>query len=89
MDAYIDQNGQARTERRLNSKLRVLFPEARAWLHARFHAHDDWAGTSEDYVALRLVHQRYPELTATEVRVLVTAIGRALFPQGHIDKLTS
>lgn len=89
MDTFIDPHGEARPDRRRNTKLRGVFHEATQTLHTLFHEHDDWAGSSEDFLALRLVHERYPELSAEEVRSLVTAIGRKIFPEGHIERLTA
>lgn len=63
------------TERRLNGRLRAVYDDAAEHLHQLFRSHDDWAGSSIDYAALRMVHERYADLTPGEVRTLVTSIG--------------
>lgn len=62
-------------DRRSNERLRTIYEDASERLHHLFRDQDDWAGSSIDYVALRLVHERYRELSAAEVRALVSAIG--------------
>lgn len=62
-------------DRRQNGRLRHIFDDASVHLQELFKLHDDWVGTSIDYAALRMVHERYRDLTPQEVRTLVTAIG--------------
>jgi hypothetical protein len=63
-------------ERRRNHKLRGIFPDARIRINHFFHARTDWAGSPTDYLALRVIHEAYPELSSDEVRVLMNAIER-------------
>ncbi|MDD5365878.1 MAG: hypothetical protein PHR30_11100 [Gallionellaceae bacterium] len=70
-----DTTNTPTTDRRVNGRLRAVYDDAAEHLHQLFGAHDDWAGSSIDYVALRMVHERYADLTPGEVRVLVTSIG--------------
>ena len=72
---FPDRQGASSPDRRQNGRLRAIYEEATEQLHHLFKAHDDWVGSSIDYTALRMVHERYHDLTPREVRVLVTAIG--------------
>jgi len=65
-------------ERRYNGRLRDVYEDAAQQLHQLFRSHDDWVGSSIDYAALRLVHERYSDLSSREVRALVTSIGSRL-----------
>ena len=77
MQTYIDPSGQERPERRQNERLRTIYGEVREKLDHFFHSKKEWAGSSIDYLALRMVHEAYPDLTSDEVRTLVAAIERA------------
>jgi hypothetical protein len=61
-------------ERRQNTRLRSIFPDARIRIAHFFHEQNDWAGSSIDYLAHRLVHEAYPDLGYVEVCTLVAAI---------------
>ncbi|MBK6741935.1 MAG: hypothetical protein IPG66_02760 [Hydrogenophilales bacterium] len=63
-------------ERRRNLKLRGIYPDARIRIEHFFHAGTEWAGSPKDYLALRVIHEAYPELSSEEVRVLMGAIER-------------
>jgi hypothetical protein len=63
-------------ERRRNLKLRGIFPDAKIRIDHFFHARTDWAGSPTDYLALRVIHEHYPDLSSAEVRTLMTAIER-------------
>jgi hypothetical protein len=63
-------------ERRHNGRLRSIFPEARIHIGHFFHGSHDWADSSVEYLAQRVVHESYPELGTAEVRILITAIKR-------------
>jgi hypothetical protein len=76
-------------ERRHDLRLREIFDGAALHLAHQFHGHDDWSGTSHDFLALRSLHERYPELSTAEVRSLATAIGQRLQTDGYIHKLTA
>ena len=62
------------SERRQHPKLRSIFPDARVRIDHFFHQHDEWAGSSIDYLALRVIHEAYPDLSHEEVRVLMNAV---------------
>ncbi len=78
MLTYIDQTGQERPERRKHPRLRTIYGEVREKLDHFFHSKKEWAGSSIDYLALRMVHEAYPDLTGDEVRILVAAIERSM-----------
>jgi lipase chaperone LimK len=63
-------------ERRRNMKLRGIYPDARIRIDHFFHTDAAWAGSPKDYLALRVIHEAYPELTSDEVRLLMAAIER-------------
>ncbi len=63
-------------ERRKHQKLRAIFSEAKGRLDQVFNHTADWAGSDRDYLALRVIHEAYPELNADEVRILTHAIER-------------
>lgn len=70
--------GTQPSDRRRNGRLREIYEDAAQQLHHLFKAHGDWVGSSIDFVALRLLHERYQDLTPGEVRSLVTSIGGRL-----------
>lgn len=76
MHTYIDEIGRQHPDRRQNLRLRAIYDEARGRIEHCFHHRPDWAGSSIDHLALRIVHEAYPELAAAEVRLLVEAIER-------------
>lgn len=77
MQTYVDQTGQEQPDRRQNPRLRTIYGEVREKLDQFFHSNKEWAGSSIDYLALRMVHEAYPDLSSDEVRTLVAAIERA------------
>lgn len=74
MTTFLDPQGWIHRERRNHPHLRELYPDARVRIDHFFHAARDWAGSPIDYLALRVIHEAYPELTPDEVRTLVEAI---------------
>jgi hypothetical protein len=62
-------------ERRLKPHLREIFDDVNKRLAHYLHEQGEWAGSSIDFLALRIVHENYPELSPDEVREVVTAIG--------------
>lgn len=69
-------------ERRRNMKLRGIYPDAQIRIDHFFHADPAWAGSPKDYLALRVIHEAYPELTSEEVRLLMAAIERKSLESG-------
>jgi hypothetical protein len=78
-----------RPERRTHPHLRKVFHGAARRIDHFFHGQDDWVGTSQDFLALRIVHEHYPELSPGDVRTLVGAIGRRIQPPGMAHGLTA
>lgn len=78
MQTYVDDTGQVQPERRQNPRLRTIYGEVREKLDHFFQSRKDWAGSSIDYLALRIVHEAYPDLSSDEVRILVAAIERSM-----------
>ncbi len=70
-------NDPSAGERRRHLHLRVIYAEASDHIDCLFHHHHDWAGSSADFLAFRLIHETYPHLHGDDVRTLVQAIERA------------
>ena len=68
------------SERRQHLQLRVIYAEARTHIDHLFHHRHDWAGSSIDFLAQRVIHEAYPHLRGEDVRTLVDAIERAHQP---------
>lgn len=81
MDSYTDAHGLSYPERRQHPHLRAVFDDAKERVERFFHATESWVGSSIEHLALRLVHEAYPDLSSQEVRILVAAIERRLQPQ--------
>lgn len=76
-------------ERRMNDKLRAIYHEAWELVHHLYKSDEDWAGSSIDFAALRLMHEHFKDLTAQEVRILVSSIADRM-QHGHTHhQLTS
>ena len=76
MSTYPDRDGTIQVERRIHPHLRSIFSDARLRIDHFFHDSNNWAGTPIDYLALRVVHESYPDLSTQDVRLLVAAIER-------------
>jgi len=63
-------------ERRQHPFLRPIYADARGLINHFFHHRHEWAGSSINFVAHRVIHEAYPKLHAEEVRLLVGAIER-------------
>ncbi|MGO9447018.1 MAG: hypothetical protein ACLPXB_19910 [Thiobacillaceae bacterium] len=63
-------------ERRRNDRLRAIFPRAHARIVEFFHGRQDWVDGSIDYLAQRVVHEAYPDLSTVEIHTLLSAIKR-------------
>jgi hypothetical protein len=86
---------QPANERRKHPQLRAIYPAARAHVDHLFHHRHEWAGTPIDVLALRVIHEAYPQLHSAEIRTLVAAIERLhealanqeehqpVMPEGH------
>jgi hypothetical protein len=76
MQAHPEPQGVTSIERRQHPHLRAIYVDARARIDHFFHNAHDWAGSPIDYLAHRLIHEAYPQLTSRDVKVLVGAIER-------------
>jgi hypothetical protein len=76
MEAHIDDLGACLSERRRHPHLRAIYEEVRGRINHFFHTGTEWANSPMDYLAHRIVHEAYPNLTSQDVRILVTAIER-------------
>lgn len=76
MSSYMDSRGVVQVERRMHPQLRAIYDDARLRIDRFFHDSSEWAGTPIDYLALRVVHEAYPDLAGDDVRALVSAIER-------------
>ncbi len=76
MQSHPEPQGVTPVERRQHFHLRSLYSDARSRIEHFFHNAHDWAGSPIDYLAHRLIHEAYPQLSSSEVKVLVNAIER-------------
>jgi hypothetical protein len=76
MSTNAEREGAIQVDRRSHPHLRAIFNDARIRIDHFFHDSHNWAGTPIDYLALRVVHEAYPELSTQDVRTLVAAIER-------------
>lgn len=60
----------------LPAHLVVIRDEANRRIDEFFQHHHDWAESSINYLAQRVIHESYPDLGAEEVILLVTSIER-------------
>ncbi len=81
MGTFQDKHGVFHNERRRQPHLRAIFDDARGRIDHFFHATKEWANSPMDYLAHRVVHEAYPELTTHDVKTLVAAIERTFQPQ--------
>jgi hypothetical protein len=75
-NTYLDDRGRYHPDRRGNITAHP-YDDVSERIDRFYHSNHDWAGTSTDFMALRVVHEAYPELSPQEIRTLVTAIGHA------------
>jgi hypothetical protein len=74
MGTFIDNQGAYHNERRRHPHLRAIYEEVRGRIDHFFHSGTEWANSPMDYLAHRVIHEAYPNLTSQDVRTLVTAI---------------
>lgn len=67
----------AATEQRRYHRVREIFIEAYDLLAPFFARESRWANSTLDHLAYRVARERYPELSAIEIHVLVLACSRA------------
>ncbi|MCK9258902.1 MAG: hypothetical protein RBT39_00045 [Azoarcus sp.] len=63
-------------EQRRYHRVREIFDEASVLIAPFFARESRWANSTLDHLAYRVVRDRYPELSAAEVHVLVVACSR-------------
>lgn len=76
---YIDAEGRHQPERRNEHHLREIFERAYELLLPFLDPKNSWGGQSTGHLAYHAVRDRFPELPAEEVRILVEACLR----RGH------
>lgn len=70
---YVDAEGRHQPDRRKDSQLRCIFENACEVIAPFIDPHNRWGGRSLDNLAFRAVRDRFPELPAESVRVLIQA----------------
>jgi hypothetical protein len=63
-------------ERRGNPRLRAVFVDAYDLLEPFFDPANQWAGHSLDHLAYHALRERFPELTQTDIAILLIAAKR-------------
>jgi len=86
MSTPTDPDGAIQVERRTHPNLRTIYSDARIRIDHFFHDSNNWAGTPIDYLALRVVHEAYPDLSTQDVRTLVAAIERRYEQEQHLQQ---
>lgn len=79
-DAVSDPDFQ---ERRINLRLRSLFVEAYDLLEPFFDPGKLWGGQTHEHLALRALHERFPDLSGEEVFIIVAAAKRVFGAGGR------
>lgn len=64
-------------DQRRYHRVREIFTEAYDLLAPFFARESRWANSTLDHLAYRVARDRYPELSAAEVHVLIVACSRA------------
>ncbi len=72
---------RAGNERRVNLKLREIFVEAYEVVAPFFDPANAWGGQPHEHLAYRALAERFPQLSAAEVQLVVTA-ARRVFASG-------
>ncbi|HEX8989157.1 MAG TPA: hypothetical protein VF816_14460 [Rhodocyclaceae bacterium] len=63
-------------ERRKDPEIRTLFVEAYDLLEPFFDPSNNWAGHGHEHLAYRALHERFPQLSADQVFIIVDAARR-------------
>ncbi|MBL8477823.1 MAG: hypothetical protein JNK59_00820 [Sterolibacteriaceae bacterium] len=63
-------------ERRANPHLRAVFVEAYELLAPFFDPATTWGGKTHEHLAYRALHERFPDMSADDVFIMVTAVKR-------------
>jgi hypothetical protein len=73
---YIDAEGRRQPDRRQDRQLRCIFQDACEVIAPFIDKGNNWGGQSLASLAFRAVRDRFPELPAESVRVLIQACVR-------------
>jgi len=76
-----DEQDKPAVERRVDLRLREIFVEAYDVIEPFFDPRNAWGGQLHEHLAFRALHERFPDLTAQEVLVIVIA-ARRVFGSG-------
>lgn len=76
-----EANGESGKDRRRDTEIRQLFVEAYDLLEPFFDPANNWAGHSHEHLAYRALHERFPQLSADQVFIIVDA-ARRVFGSG-------
>lgn len=76
MSTYVDQHGATQPERRRYPHLRVIFDGACARIAHLYGADVQRQSPPRAYLAQRLLHESYPQLSSHDLYVLANAIER-------------
>lgn len=71
----------ATADRRVDHEIRQIFVDAYEVLEPFFDPQNEWAGHSHEHLAYRALHERFPNLSAQQVQILVEA-ARRVFAHG-------
>ncbi|MGQ0710849.1 MAG: hypothetical protein ACT4NV_14020 [Rhodoferax sp.] len=63
-------------ERRVNPELRARFEAVFVFLQPYFASQESWGGMSHEHLAYRALKERFPELSAQECFIAITAAKR-------------
>jgi hypothetical protein len=75
-------DASATHERRTNPELREIFPAACEALKPFFDPDTQWENQFQEHFAYRALKERFPQLSAQEILVVVT-VARRLFTNGE------
>ncbi len=71
------------SERRTNPELRSLFVEAYDVVRPFFDEANSWAGQTHEHLAYRALKEHFPNMSADQIFVIVTAAKRVFTHNGH------
>jgi len=71
------------TERRANPHLRAVFVEAYDLLAPFFDPANAWGGKTHEHLAYRALHERFPDMSAEDVFIMVAAAKRVFGSGGR------
>lgn len=78
MSTYLDAHGAPHPDRREHSHLRGIFEEFRATVEPFLSRQSSWGGANLSYLAHREIQERYPQMDAHEINILIQAVVRVV-----------